>query len=95
MYLFFSLHSSPRSEMFDGHFECYSEKEYEKFRPIYLQLTFEDAVECQRAFEVLLRRMEAMQNAGLVYEKRQWERHGRTWEHLRANLYPSWIKDSW
>lgn len=81
--------------MFDGHFECYSEKEYEKLRPIYLHMTFEDAVECQRAFDVLLRRMEQMQTAGLVYEKRQWDRHGRQWEHLRANLYPSWIKDSW
>jgi len=81
--------------MFDGHFECYSEKEFEKLRPIYMHVTFEDATECQRAFDVLLRRMEQMQSAGLVYEKRQWDRHARQWEHLRANLYPSWIKDSW
>eukprot|EP00128_Syssomonas_multiformis_P005389 Colp12_sorted_trinity150504_noHs@28144 len=58
-------------------------------------MSFEDAVECQRAFELLLRRMEDMQRAGVMFERHQWDRHGRRWERLHANLYPSWIKDSW
>ena len=59
-------------------------------------MQFEDSNECQRAFDLLLRRMEAMQAKGIAFERITYDAH-HTKDYItkRIQLFPSWIKDSW